>query len=174
MTERSAESNEYVTEAVQHADSRSTAWQWTLDDMNALAEELEEEGWTTIRIQAGQTAPVAPDDGDDRLGFVFVVPGNKARAFQDTLERGNFSKYDVYRQSTAGRVFLTVNYYDPSTRQAILIAGNYDVSVAQSIYAAANREEMLRTYVQKLDGTLLGTFEHRNYEKFIPDTTAET
>lgn len=170
MTEQPVDSNEFVSDAAQHSDTRKNAWQLTLDDMRDLADEFEEKGWTTVRIQAGQTAPVAPNDTDDRLGFVFVVPGNKAKPFQEALDNGDFPQYDVYRQTVAGRVFLVVAYYDPPTQRAILIAGNYDVSAAQPVRGAANRERKLETYVQKLNGTLLGTFEHGSYEKFFPDT----
>ncbi|XVH33501.1 DUF7529 family protein (plasmid) [Haloferacaceae archaeon DSL9] len=149
------------------------AWARTVDEMRLLADQRREEGWEVVAVVAGNTAPTNPSAGpDDRLGLVFVVPGSDADPFTDAFERGAFSEYEVYRNTVHGGVFLVVEYRDPEARLAIMLAGQYLLERASGMVTAAVREGRIETYVQTLDGTVLGSFGHETHGKFVPETHA--
>lgn len=153
------------------ATATSEAWKRTVEEMRLLAEQRREDGWEVVPIVAGNTAPTSPEDRpDDRLGLVFVVPGSDAEPFTDAFDRGTFPEYEVYRNTVEGGVFLVVEYRDPEESAAILIAGQYRLERADAMVTAADREERMETHVQTLDGTVLGSFRHEEYEKFVPET----
>lgn len=146
------------------------AWGRTLEDMDALADEREEEGWDVVRVVAGSTTPASPSArDDDRLGLVFVIPDNQAEAFEAAFERGEYPFYEVYRETVEDTVFLVVEYRDPRAESVILLAGTYELRNAAGMASAATEQETIYTYLQTLDGTLRGTFEHDEYEKFVPN-----
>lgn len=155
-----------------NAGAEKEAWSATLDDMEAIASELEAEGWSTITIQAGATWPTGPDDDDERYGLVYVVPGNKAEPFVDAVETGDFPRYEVHRAERDGKVFLVTVLSDPETETAILLAGAYEMRRSLNCARTAAEEGAMYTHVQKLDGTPLGSFRHEGYEQFFPSITA--
>lgn len=154
------------------AGAEKEAWAATLDDMHALAAEYEEQGWETITIQSGSTTPRGPRDDDDRFGLFYVSPGNKADAFVDAIEAGEFPEYEVYRAEQDGNVFLVLELLDPETETAIFIAGTFALRHALSCVREAVEQEAMYTHVQKLDGTPLGSFRHDEYDSFFPSITA--
>lgn len=170
MTHAGDEDPDYADRIAASAQAHRGAWQRTLDDMEALAEELEADGWDTVTIGAGQTAPENPDAGEtDRFGLVHVVPGNKAEPFSEAVERGTFPEFQVFQQDVDGRVFMVTLLSDPESETAILIAGNFEMRHGVGLVRAAQREDKMYTHVQKLDKTVLGTFEHDDWEPFFPD-----
>ncbi|MEE6210663.1 hypothetical protein U3A55_10905 [Salarchaeum sp. III] len=167
-----AERREQITD---NPDAKRDAWAQTLADMEALADDLEAEGWTTVTLRAGDTATKGldsnddPDDEDVQYGIFHVVPDNDAAAFEDAFREDGFPVYDVYRAEVDGRVFLVTELRDPETETAIFIAGNFLRHYAQPLVEAAVEQGGLYTHVQRLDTTHLGSFEHDGYEKFFPE-----
>lgn len=152
-------------------DRNKEAWQQTLDDMTAMAEDRETAGWETLVVAAGHTAPEAPAHGDtDRFGLVHIVPGNKADPLIEAVDQGEFPVYEVYLGETETRVFLVTELLSPDIELAIYVAGNYRHRDAGPLIETAREEERMYTYLQKLDGTVLGSFEHDGYEKFFSAT----
>lgn len=151
-------------------DVYNAAWEQTIDDMEALEEELAEEGWETLSIITGYTKPMAPRHGDtDRFGLVYVIPGDKAELFEAAIADGTFPRYDVFRQEVNARLFVVTELLDPETKTAVLLAGNFWVHDAQSLIDTAGTEDEMYTHVQKLDETQLGSFRHDKPEKFFPE-----
>lgn len=149
----------------------TSAWAATIDDMLAMAEEMEENGWDTVTITAGDTGAESPDAGDtDRFGLTYVVPDNKAEAFEEAFEGREFPRYEVYRAEREGRSFVLTVLLDPETATAILLAGNYELRTAGGCIRAAIEADAMYTHVQLLDGTHLGSFRHEDYEKFFPES----
>lgn len=145
------------------------AWQRTLEDMEATAEEREADGWETLTVAAGDTAPEYPDAGDsDRFGLVHVVPGNKADEIAAFVESGSFPRYDVYRADVQNRVFLVTELLDPETERSILVAATYERPEAMELIGTARERDEMYTHLQRLDGTPIATFEHSDVEKFFP------
>lgn len=148
----------------------SSAWEATIEDMHATADDLEENGWEVVTLIAGDTAPESPTAGDtDRFGLSYVVPDNQADPFREAFEVGEFPRYEVYRAERAGRVFLVTALFDPGSEMAILLAGTYERRNADGCVRAAVESDEMYTHVQLLDETHLGTFRHENYEMFFPD-----
>lgn len=152
-----------------NADALREAWEDTLSEMEALAEEYAAEGWETTTMPAGHTAPESQQGGDtDRWGIVFTIPGNYAEDVEETVADREFPEYDVYRNEAAQRVFLVVVYMDPESDQALLVAGNYAMPRARTLSERAADEGTVYSYLRKLDDTRLAVFRHDEPEKFFP------
>jgi len=152
-----------------NAEREKDAWARTLADMKTRAEAYEEEDWETIAVPAGHTAAAHPEAGSsDRFGFVHTLPGNYAATIREAIGEKDFPEYDVFRASTDGRVFLVTELLDPDSRTAILLAGSYELRTAEPLVAAAEESGVCHTHLRTLDGTHLGSFEHDEYEKFVP------
>lgn len=146
------------------------AWEQTVRDMRVTAHEREKEGYKTLTIPAGHTAPVAPGAGDgDRFGFSHVIPDGDVDRFLELFEAGNYSETDVYQAGIQGNVFIVTECRDPDGRLAIFIGGNYQRRHAPALVKAATKRGEMYTHVKKIDGTHLGTFEHDDPSSFFPD-----
>jgi hypothetical protein len=154
-----------------NAGAEKEAWAATLDDMRALAAEYEEQGWETITIQAGDTTPRGDHEGGT-FGLYFLTPSNKADAFVDAVEAGEFPQYEVYRAEQDGTVFLVLELLDPETETAIFVAGTFALRNSLACAKKAADEDEIYTHLHTLDGALLGSFRHADYEDFFPSITA--
>ncbi|ADD06045.1 uncharacterized protein Nmag_2485 [Natrialba magadii ATCC 43099] len=149
------------------------AWAQTTEELEILAEQRREQGWDTVAIPAIQTAAVSRDAGpkhNERFGIVFVVPDNHADAFSDAFDRGEFPRFEAYRNEVSGAVFLVVEYLDPESETAILLAGQYERRHVAGMLAATEDEGVLFTHAKTLNGTVLGSFEHKDYAPLVPET----
>ena len=170
MPEAGDEDPDYAERIAANADIEQNAWQQTLDDMEAMAEELEAEGWDVVAIPASHTAPESPDAGEtDRFGFAYVIPDNYVDEFDEAFEEGSFPKYRVFRNDMGARVFQLTQFLDPESETAILVAGTYELMYAPPLVTTAMEEEEMYSHVQTLDGTVHGSFRHDDYEKFFPN-----
>jgi len=155
-----------------HLEQQKAAWQGTLEDMEAMAEEREAEGWDTVTVTALDGAPKDSETDDrDRHGLVFVVPDNQAEDLEAAIDAGSFPRYDVYRAEQSGEVFLVVEYLDPDTETAVLVAGTFELRYAAGTVAEAREEGETYTHYQTLDTTPVGSFRHDGadaVEKFVP------
>ncbi|NHN46152.1 hypothetical protein G9464_00875 [Halostella sp. JP-L12] len=152
------------------ADVHKDAWARTIDDMEAMGEELEEEGWDVVTVITADTAPEPPDAGPEgRWGLVHVVPDNLADEFRSAVERGEFPQFDLFRAEAEGRVFHVTQLLDPETETAILIAANFLRRRADGLVRTALEADEMYTHAQTLSGEQLGSFRHDGYEKFFPE-----
>jgi hypothetical protein len=160
---------EHVERIAADAEVLKNAWQETIDEMKAMAADLEDDGWETHYVAAGDTAPEPPEGGEEgRWGIVHVIPDNYADEVEAFVERGDFPKYDVFRTEMQGRVFLLTVLYDPEESLALLVAGQFELWRAGPLVSTAKEEGAMYTHVQTLDGTLRGAFEHEEPSKFFP------
>lgn len=169
------EDETYADRLAASSEITKNAWKATIQDMEGMAAELQEQGWQTTDLVADSTAPNPPSVGDsDRYGFIYVVADNLAAEFEPVFEEGHeqgggFEQYEVYRSETSGRVFQVTVFYDEPTANAILLAGTYEIFQAQELMQAAFERNELFTYLQTLDGTVVGSFRHEGWEHFFPD-----
>jgi len=152
------------------ADRHRDAWQRTLEDTEALAEQRAADGWETLVIPAGDTAPESPDVGEtNRFGLVHVVPGNFADDFEE-LTDGNprFASYNVYRAENDGRVFVTTELIDDENDLAVYVVGTYELRHAGDLIQTAVEQKAMYTHLQRLDGSRVASIVHQDPEKFFP------
>ena len=170
MVDIGDDDQEYVDRIASDVDVKKNAWSGTIDDMKAMAAELEDQGWDAFYVAAGQTAPETPEVGDsDRYGLVHVIPDNYADGFVEAFEAGEYPEYDVFRQEVAGQLFGVTVLRDPPSETAILIAWSLTLSDATQMINKSRSEDTTYTHVQTLDGTHKGSFEHAAPEKFFPN-----
>ncbi len=170
MVDAGDDEPDYAERISRTAEVEREAWAATLEDMDAMAEELAAEGWETLAIPAGDTAPESPEAGEtDHFGLAHVVPGEEGERFAELFEPGAFPSYEVHRAEAGSRLFLVTTLLDPDRRVAVLIAGNFEMRHAAGCVRAAMERDEMYTHVRTLDGTHLGSFRHDDYEKFFPD-----
>ncbi|WP_208288395.1 hypothetical protein [Halobacterium sp. R2-5] len=168
--EQQEERQRRVERVSQNADEYKQSWKATIEDMHALAEQREDEGWDVLELIAGDTAPMGRGTGEDEgeFGLSYVVGADDAEAFREVFEAGEFPVYDVYRQTQMGHVFVVTELRDPDIEQVVFIAGAYVQRDEKMCAYTAREEGEMYTHVRKLDGTKLGVFRHEGYEKFFP------
>lgn len=146
------------------------AWVRTNDEMELIADRRREEGWEVVSMPTVHTSPVSRDQGkDDRFGLVHVLPNNHAESFSEAFERGEFPEYQAYRNEVDGYVYLVTELLDPESGTVILVAGQYDLRLAEGMVTTALDEDCLYTHVKTIDGTALGSVRHEVFEGFLPD-----
>lgn len=152
------------------AETFKDAWSQTLEDVDRMAEERADDGWETLVLPAGDTAPEPPGSGPSgRYGLVYVIPGDRAETLQEMLVDATFPEYDVYRTTVNGRVYIATELVDPDEKVVVYVAGNYELAKADALVETAAEEGTMYTHLQKLDGTVVGTFEHDQWRKFFPN-----
>lgn len=145
-------------------------WRALLDEMDAMAADLDDEGWETLSVPAGDAGALGRENGrTDRHGYAYVVPGDAADRFEALFEPEGFSRTDVHRATTATHLFLLTVFLDPPTETAILIAGVLDRDSLGECRAAARETGAMYSHVLGLDGSRLGSFEHDDPDPFFPD-----
>lgn len=145
-------------------------WEQTIAEMRELAAEREADGWETVTVQAGHTAPEPPEAGDsDRFGLVYTAPGDVADEFREIYEDRSFDSYTVYRRQIGQTLFLVTEIADTDGRAAVFLAGGVDLAVADELIEAAREAGELRSHVQLLDWTHLGSFRHEDPSDFFPE-----
>jgi len=169
MPESSTDGLDDAERLAGHVDVLKDAWQRTLTDMDQLAEARAAEGWETTAVAAGDTGATGRSDGTlEDFGLVYVVPDNDVEAIETTLEAGTLDQYEVYRQTTARRVFLVTEYFDADERAALYVAGTYELRNARAMVTAAREEGTFYTHLRTLDRTPVATFQHDELTKFVP------
>lgn len=155
---------ESVGEAAQES------WEQTLEDMEDIAADRREDGWDVLTVVAAHTDTVSKDMGDnDDFGLFHVVPGNHAEPFEELYDSGQFTEFLVYGAEVEQVMNVVTELIDPENRRSILIASQYDLALMRGMDENAVEEGVLYTHVKTIDGTTVGTFEHEEYEPFLPN-----
>jgi hypothetical protein len=153
------------------SDAEREAWRLTNEDMEAIAAERREEGYDATTVTAVHTNPVDSEHGDvDRFGFEYVVPGNQADDVEAAFERadGVFPDFVVYRREVTESAFMVVELLDPETMTALVVASHYDRRRAGGLVKASVDAGETYSHLVTLDGTLLGSVRHEEFDPFFP------
>lgn len=149
-----------------------TSDDWTLtlaraDDMEAA---LRSDGWDVVTVRAGHVAPEPPSAGeDDRYGFVYVAQGSDGDELATAIDTGTFDEYTVFNRRDGARLYTITRVEDADRELAVLLVGAVDVSDVDELVTAARERDAMYSHVQRLDGTIVGTFEHDDPEPFLPE-----
>ncbi|TYL37173.1 hypothetical protein CV102_17760 [Natronococcus pandeyae] len=148
-----------------------TPWEATLEDMHMMADDLASGGWETLTVVAGDTGAVTRDagtDSDNRLGLVHVIQGDDADRLDPLVEDGSFSTSEAYVAVAGDTEYAVTVLKDPGECRAVLIASAVAYDHARDCFDEAAREGTIATYLQRLDGTPVATFEHDDPTLFEP------
>lgn len=146
------------------------AWKQTLSDREDIAADRREDGWEVLELTATHTDTVSIDTLDhDKYGLFHVIPDNRAEEFEATYDDG-FTEYLGYGSIVQGFMYMVTELIDPEERRSILIASQYDMTRSQGMINSADRTGSLYTYVRTIDGTILGSFEHEEYDPLLGRT----
>lgn len=147
------------------------AWEHTLEDMEAIAEQRRNEGFDAGAIPAAHTAVVTRNDGEDedRFGVSFLLPDNHVDTFTALYGEHQVTKYNVYRNVVENHVYVVVELLAPEAQAAVLVAGQYELRRSRALESDARDEGYLNTYYRRIDDTTLGVVRHDEFEKFLPE-----
>lgn len=152
------------------SDLMKNAWEDTLEDMEALAEEHRAEGFDVAVMPAVDAGPIGRDTNnpDGEFGVEFVIADNYVEEFRDAFEAGDYPTYDVYRAEVENELFLVVELVDQDAEHVILLAGAFPLRDTPMAAFAARDEGETYTFVRTMDGERHGAFKHDGYRKFFP------
>ena len=151
-----------------NSEVHANAWERTLEEMWALEEDLQDDGWDTVVTAAGHTGPVAPSHGKGYWGLVHIVPDSDAEAIGEAVEAGEFPSYDVYRTEVEGRVFGVTVLMDPDAERAVLVANQFELREAGQLVEHTHEAGHVNSVFRYLDGTVVAQVRHDDPEKFFP------
>ena len=144
------------------------AWKETLETMEEIAEDRRNDGWEVVTVRAAHTDTVSKDMREhDRFGLMHVVPRSDGERFADAYDPEEFTEFLVYGADVSGFMYAVTELIDPEAKRSILIASQYDMTRARGMVQNAHEEGVLYTYVKKIDGTILGKFEHEEFEPLL-------
>ena len=146
-------------------------WEDVEADLEATADELEADGWTTITLHAGDVTS-RTGVGDRPPGLDVMVAGNEFEALEAELEAGaEFTESAVFREASAGVVFLVCVLRDPERRVAALFPAYYPQQgrAAGELAEHAREAGRLRVYVRPLQPERAYTFMIEKPSLVFPD-----
>lgn len=154
---------------VMMTENQNNRWAAFLEEMDVLAETLENNDWKTITMVAGDAAPVTPESNrTDHHGYAYVVPGNAASEFEEVFNPDSFNQTEVYHATTETHLYLLTVVKDPPTATAVLIAGALERTKLGACKQLAQKTGTLYTDLFRVDGSHLGAFKHEDPEPFFP------
>lgn len=151
--------------------SQSKAWEQTLEDMDAIADDRTAAGWDVVTVMAVHTDTVSRDMGEeDDFGLKHIIPDNHAERFTEAFDDG-YTEYLAYGTDVDGYMFAVTELIDPEEERSILVANRYDMTRSRGMVQNAYDEGVLYSYFKTIDGTILGRFEHEEFEPLIKKPT---
>ncbi len=145
------------------------AWERTLSEMDALAEELRAEGWTVRSAPAGATGVETRADRDtDRFGAVLVVPGDDAAAAEDAAERAAFPRCEVYARTAGDRHFTVLRFDAPENETCLLFAASFAVEDLRRLLPDVRDAGVVHVHIRSLDGSDAASFEISDPGLLVP------
>lgn len=122
-------------------------WNSVIDDMEATAEELEAEGWTTLQLHPGDVI-VATEI--EEPGIDTVLPNPEFEELASLIEDGvRFAEYEVYRAGGDSIEYALVVAKDFDRQIAILIPLYYEIPDLSEV---AHGAETVPIYLRTLEG----------------------
>lgn len=149
------------------SDAHIEAYKQLLTELDQLAAGRDDDGWEVLTLASNHTNMLSADDDREWWGFSHVVGGSDADAFEDFYDADEFTEYLAYGQLIEGYMYLVTELLDPDAERTVLIASRYDRRLAKNVIASARSEGVLYTHVQRIDGTVVGSFEHESYGPLI-------
>jgi len=146
-------------------------WEDVIADMEATAEEYEEEGWEALALHPGETTPLA-GEGTERPGFDVLLPDNEFEELLSLIEVGvDFSAYEVYSTAVDDVVFLVVAMQDAATENAVLFPLYYrpGTDSAGELREHVEATGEVRSHLRRLREDEIVTFEHEEPELFFAE-----
>lgn len=153
---------------VANTEVHANAWEQTLEELWALEEEYEADGWDVIATDVGHTGTVAPVHRKGYWGLSHIVPDSAAEAIGEAVEAGEFPTYDVRRNTVQGRVFMVLTLLDPETDSAILLGTNFELRRATELVAHTHDVGYVDSIIRYLNGEVVAEIRHDEPSKFFP------
>lgn len=157
-----------VTRLADPAGVQTETWSRVLEEMDALIDDRHEDGWDVLRVVAAHTDVITKDMGEhDRFGIQHILPDNHADEFVEFYDDAAFTQYLVYGRDVQRYMYLVTELIDPENERSVMVAGRYDVMLAEGVVENAREEGALYTQFKRINGTLVGRYEHEEWEPMV-------
>lgn len=152
------------------AETETTEWQQTLAELDGLETEYEDEGWTTVTIQAGHTGIRLPAETElEDPELVYTVPSDSADKLHAAFDTGEFTQFTVYLDETRSPRYHVLELADPDRSLVVLIAGAVGQDQINRFNQTAQKITGIYTRFRRLNGTAVGLFRHDDPGVFFPE-----
>lgn len=128
-------------------------WEEVEADLDATAEEIAAEGWTTLTLHVGDVTSY-PGHDDEPARLDVMVADNEFEALEAHLGAGaQFDETAVFRQASGGVMFLVCVLRDPEREVAALFPAFYPRKgeAARALADHAHETGRLQVVVRPLD-----------------------
>lgn len=133
----------------QISDEVISHWQTVIEEMNGLADELEEDGIDPVVLHPGDVS-VVPES--DEFGLHIVIPNNEFRTIQELIESGAaFDEFQVYKRSVGNHVYAVVVVTDSSSETAVLYPTYYTNEERGQLKAGAKTRGEMLTHLRTIN-----------------------
>lgn len=154
---------------VNSSDAHNDVWEQVLEEMDDLAADRRDDGWEATTVMSVRTNTTSKETSrDGNWGLMHIVPNNFAERFEEAYDEESFTEFLAYGRVYEGFVYLVTELIDPEDERSIFIASRYDTVWAGGMISNVKEEDVLYTHVRTIDGTVLGTFEHEDWEPLLP------
>lgn len=101
-------------------------WEDVAADLEATAEELDDEGWTAVTLHPGDVTTRTGGGDGPGAGLDVLVADNEFEALAEQIADGaEFRETAVFREAAGGVVFLLCVARDPDREVAVLVPAFY-------------------------------------------------
>ena len=143
-------------------------WSRVLEEMDILLEDRRDDGWEALRVVSGHTDAITKDMREhDRFGIQHILPDNYADEFVEFYDEEQFTEYLVYGRDVQRYMYLITELIDPENERTVMVASRYDMALADGMVENAREEGVLYTYFKRINGTILGRYEHEEWEPLV-------
>lgn len=97
------------------------------EEMDAIAERYEDDGWETYRCHPGGVELLEGDGDDEYVGIDVIIADNELDESVEFLDGGSFERYQVFRDAIMGVLLFVVAVEDPENEAVLLFAGYLDL-----------------------------------------------
>lgn len=151
------------------ADAVTDHWKVLIAEMDDVAAEYRDQGWTAHTLHPGDITPLFGENVN-REGLDILVPDNEFTPIEDAVEAGGtFGNATVYRNSTNGVLFFLAVLEDAPSETAILVPGYYTPDQDHAFLQYLNEEDSVELHVRPLDQRTVVTFRADDPSLFQPD-----
>ncbi|WP_129112602.1 DUF7529 family protein [Halegenticoccus tardaugens] len=168
-------------------------WEGVVEETEATAAALREEGWEAVELHPGDVTPLPSPLGGDadvvngasgdaagsrstesadstvEFGLDALVPGSEFEAVAALVEGTSFDEYEAYRAQEGGVVFLAVVMKAASAKRAVVLPLYYAVADARGMLDRAREAGRMRTVVRPLSDDRRVVFTQDDPEPLFPE-----
>lgn len=140
-------------------------WEAVIEEMEATAADLREEGWEIVELHPGDVAVFGEDA--EFAGFDVLVPDNEFDRLEEIDASADLQETEVYRAESGQFVYTLVVTLDSNRMVGLCCPLYYDQQQLSQL--PSGTDEQLATYIRTLSEDRGLVITHDDPSLFIPE-----